>query len=331
MTELILIIGGGGFIGRHLVSQLVSSGANLRVLDIIEKPEDFSERVEWHKGSILDEAALNRAMGGAGTVFHLAALAHLGVPQIERYEEINVTGTANVLSAVKRHNIKHLLITSTEVILRDWRKSCAAPLTAANALPDMDAMAGPYCRSKLTAEKMARAAIAEGQPISLLYPTVPIGPGDYNLTAPTAMLRQFLKSPPPAFLDCRLNLVPVEDVAKGHILAAAQPPGGKYMLGGDDVEMTQLLEWLAPLTTKRQPKRSIPYGVAAATAHVSTAFSKVTGTAPLASVEGVRLARRKVDVDSGPTEKALGWNRGPAKEAVMRAAKWLEEAGLLDP
>jgi len=127
-----------------------------------------------------------------------------------------------------------------------------------------------------------------------------------------------------------LNLVPVEDVATAHILAATQPPGGKYMLGGDDVEMSQLLEWLAPLTAKRLPKRTIPYGVAALTAHVSNVASKVTGRAPLASVEGVRLARRKVNVDSSATEKALGWNRGPTKDAVFRAAKWLEEAGYLN-
>jgi len=331
MTDLILIIGGGGFIGRHLVSKLFASGANLRVFDLIEKPRGFSEAVDWHQGTILDEAALDRAMEGASTVYHLAALAHLGVPQTRRYEEVNVIGTKNVLSAAKQHDVKHLLITSTEVILKDWNKAYTEPLTAYHTLPEMSAMAGPYSRSKLTAEHMARAAMDEGQPISLLYPTVPIGRGDYNLTAPTAMLREFLKSPPPAYLDCRLNLVPVEDVATAHIFASSQSPGGKYMLGGEDVEMKQLLEWLAPYTSKRMPKRSIPYFVAAVTAHISTAISKVTGTAPLASVEGVRLARRKINVDSDPTEKALGWNRGPAKEAVMRAAKWLEDAGFLEP
>lgn len=331
MTDPILIIGGGGFIGRHLVSQLAAIGVNLRVLDLIEKPSDVSEIVDWQQGSILDEAALERAMDGTGTVYHLAALAHLGVPQIARYEEVNVMGTKNILRAAKRHDIKHLLITSTEVILKDWRKTYIDPLTAAQALPAMTAMAGPYCRSKLTAEHLARQAMAEGQPISILYPTVPIGPGDYNLTAPTAMLREFLKSPPPAYLDCRLNLVAVEDVAQAHILAAAQSAGRKYMLGGEDIEMAQLLDWLTPLTAKRQPKRAIPYSVAAMTAHISTAISKVTGTPPLASVEGVRLARCKINVDSRPTEKALGWNRGPAKDAVIRAAKWLEDVGFLEP
>ncbi|MEP3765264.1 MAG: NAD-dependent epimerase/dehydratase family protein, partial [Marinomonas sp.] len=298
MTKTCLVIGGGGFIGRHLIQQLSQRGYSLCVLDIIPRPANISEDIKWLTGSILTPEDLDAAMDGMQIVFHLAALAHLGVPQTQRYEQINTDGTQAVIDAAAKHNVEHLLITSTEVILRDWRVAYDAPLTAHDALPDMAAMAGPYCRSKLKAETAARVAMTAGQPISLLYPTVPIGPGDYNLTAPTAMLRQFLKAPPPAYLDCRLNLVAVEDVAKAHVLAAEHPAGKLYMLGGEDVDMSTLLDWLAPLTDKTLPKRTVPYGLAALTAHVSQLGAKVTAKAPLASVEGVRLARRKVNVDS---------------------------------
>lgn len=328
MSKRYLIIGGGGFIGRHLTRQLAESGAQVRVLDIISCPEQTPEQAEWHQGSILAMSDLTRSMEGIDIVFHLAALAHLGVPQTKRYEEINTQGTLNVLEAAKTSNIAHLLITSTEVILRDWRQAIASPLTVTDALPDIDGMAGPYCRSKLTAEIAARSAMKAGQPISILYPTVPIGPGDYNLTAPTAMIKQFLEAPPPAYMDCRLNLVPVEDVARAHVLAASQPAGGTYMLGGEDIDMATLLGWLSELTDKKLPKNTVPYALAALTAHVSSIGAKISGKAPLASVEGVRLAKHKVNVDSRPTTKTLGWNQGSAREAVERAAAWLRNAKL---
>lgn len=329
MTKTCLVIGGGGFIGRHLIQQLSERGYTVRVLDIIPRPANISEDIEWKTGTILNPKHLDAAMEGMQIVFHLAALAHLGVPQTQRYEQINTDGTDAVIKAAAKHNIEHLLITSTEVILRDWRAAYDAPLTAHDALPDIDAMAGPYGRSKLKAELAARNAITAGQPISILYPTVPIGPGDYNLTAPTAMLRQFLKAPPPAYLDCRLNLVAVEDIAKAHILAAEQPTGQFYMLGGEDVDMSTLLDWLAPLTDKKMPKRTVPYALAALTAHISQFGAKISAKAPLASVEGVRLARHKVNVDSDDTVTALGWERSPAKDAVTRAAKWLKGEELL--
>ena len=301
----------------------------MRVLDLIEKPDDFPDKIDWITGSMLDPNMLAQAMRGRHIVFHLAALAHLGIPQTHRYERVNTDGTRAVIKAAKTHNVRHLLITSTEVILRDWREALNAALRVSDTLPDISAMAGPYCRSKLKAEIMAREAMLSGQPISLLYPTVPIGPGDFNLTAPTAMIRQFLKKPPPAALDCRLNLVAVEDIAKAHILAAQQPAGQKYMLGGEDIDLSELLAWLAPFTSKTLPKRNVPYGLAALTAHIARVGAKITGRAPLASLEGVRLARRKVDIDNSQTLSALGWQVGPSKDAVKKAAIWLKETGLL--
>ena len=328
MNKNVLIIGGAGFIGRHIVSQLDALGADICVLDITSRPKDISAAVKWRQGSILDQAVLQQTMQGRSIVFHLAALAHLGVPQKHRYHQINAIGTKNVLAAARATGTEHLLITSTEVILRDWRRPLTQPLTVPETLPDKSAMAGPYCRSKLDAEIAARRAISAGQAVSILYPTVPVGPGDYNLTAPSAMLKQFITAPPPAYLDCRLNLIAVEDIARAHILAAQKKPGGKYLLGGDDVDMSELLNWLTPLTDKKLPQKTVPYRLAAMTAHIAKLGALLSGIAPLASLEGVKLAKQKIYVNSSASHKALGWSPMPVKPAILRAATWLKTTSL---
>ena len=328
MNKNVLIIGGAGFIGRHIVSQLDALGADICVLDITSRPKDISAAVKWRQGSILDQAVLQQTMQGRSIVFHLAALAHLGVPQKHRYHQINAIGTKNVLAAARATGTEHLLITSTEVILRDWRRPLTQPLTVPETLPNKSAMAGPYCRSKLDAEIAARRAISAGQAVSILYPTVPVGPGDYNLTAPSAMLKQFITAPPPAYLDCRLNLIAVEDIARAHILAAQKKPGGKYLLGGDDVDMSELLNWLTPLTDKKLPQKTVPYRLAAMTAHIAKLGALLSGIAPLASLEGVKLAKQKIYVDSSASHKALGWSPMPVKPAILRAATWLKTTSL---
>ena len=328
MNKNVLIIGGAGFIGRHIVSQLDALGADICVLDITSRPKDISAAVKWRQGSILDQAVLQQTMQGRSIVFHLAALAHLGVPQKHRYHQINAIGTKNVLAAARATGTEHLLITSTEVILRDWRRPLTQPLTVPETLPDKSAMAGPYCRSKLDAEIAARRAISAGQAVSILYPTVPVGPGDYNLTAPSAMLKQFITAPPPAYLDCRLNLIAVEDIARAHILAAQKKPGGKYLLGGDDVDMSELLNWLTPLTDKKLPQKTVPYRLAAMTAHIAKLGALLSGIAPLVSLEGVKLAKQKIYVDSSASHKALGWSPMPVKPAILRAATWLKTTSL---
>ena len=328
MNKKVLITGGAGFIGRHMISQLNALGADICVLDIVPRPDDIAAAVTWKQGSILDKAALHQAMQGKSIVFHLAALAHLGVPKKHRYHQINALGTKNVLDAARLAGTEHLLITSTEVILRDWRLPLTQPLRVPETLPDMSAMAGPYCRSKLEAEIATRRAISEGQAVSVLYPTVPVGPGDYNLTAPSAMLKQFITAPPPAYLDCRLNFIAVEDVARAHILAAQKKPGGKYLLGGDDVDMTELLNWIAPLTDKKLPQKTVPYSLAAMTAHIAKLGALLNGKAPLASLEGVKLAKQKIYVDSAASRKDLAWSPMPVKPAILRAATWLKTTSL---
>ena len=324
MSYTVLVTGAGGFIGGHLIAQLSALGVHIRALDIMPAPPNLPPNVEWISGSTLDRKALETAMHGARHVYHMAAITHLGVPQTARYEQVNHVGTRNVIMLAKMLDVEHLLITSTEVILRGWKDDSPAPLTETDPLPDMGDMAGPYCRSKLAAEILAREAMASGQPISILYPTVPIGAGDVNMTAPSAMIKAFIDKPPPAYLDCSLNFVPARDVAHAHILAAQKPAGGRYILGGDDVEMSDFLTMLAPMSAKAMPKKAVPYILAALTAYISTGMAKITGKAPLASLEGVRLAKHKTKISNIHAKQALSWQTTPVKFALEQSVNWLK-------
>lgn len=319
-----LVTGAAGFIGRHLVQQLAQQNVPVRGFDIAPAPKNLPDKVEWISGSILDKAALRSAMQGAHHIYHLAAIAHLGVPQTQRYDLINHIGTRNVIDLAAACHAEHLIITSTEVILRGWQNDSASPLTENEPLPEMRDMAGPYCRSKLAAEIAARQAMANGHPITILYPTVPIGAGDINLTAPSAMIKAFINNPPPAYLECIFNFVSAKDVARGHILAAQQSPGQRYILGGETVEMSALLNMLSAMTNKVMPKHAVPYALAELTARMSGILSKFTGKAPLASLEGVRLAKHKTLIDSRHAKDRLNWQSMPAQSALEDCVKWLK-------
>jgi len=290
MSNTVLVTGAGGFIGGHLIAQLAALGYHVRAFDILPAARSLPPNIEWIEGSILDMDALENAMRGTRHVYHMAAITHLGVPQTARYEQVNHVGTRNVITLARMMAVEHLLITSTEVILRGWQDDNPAPLSENDPLPHMDKMAGPYCRSKLAAEKLVRKAISEGQAVSILYPTVPVGAGDVNMTAPSAMIKAFIDKPPPAYLDCVFNLVPAHDVARAHILAAQGPAGGRYILGGDTVEMSKLLEMLASMTEKTMPKRPVPYALAAMTAYSNIYLATVLICASKTSTPS-RLAR----------------------------------------
>lgn len=328
MSHTVLVTGAGGFLGRHLITQLAELGTHVCGFDLTPAPGDIPDglaaNITWIQGSILDNPALNAAMQGTRHVYHMAAQAHLGVPQTKQYDLVNHIGTRNVINAARDNDIDHLIITSTEVILRGWRDNTTAPLTEDEPLPHMEDMAGPYCRSKLAAECDARAAIAAGQPISILYPTVPIGEGDVNLTAPAAMIKAFIENPPPAYLDCIFNFVAAEDIARAHILTSEKLPGNRYIIGGHNMEMAALLDIIAPHSAKTIPGRAVPYTFAVIAAHFARAASKISGQAPLASLEGVRLARYKTHIDSSRAKLTLGWEATPIEPVLERAILWLK-------
>ena len=190
---------------------------------------------------------------------------------------------------------------------------------------------GPYCRSKFLAEQEALKAAARGLPVVIVNPTLPVGPGDRGLTPPTEMLLLFLNGETPAYLDCTLNFVDVRDVAIGHVLAADKGRiGERYILGGENLRISQLLELLHELTGLSMLRVQVPYGLALVFAAFSEFFADhITRRPPRAPLTGVRLVRRPMAFDSSKARTELGLPQTPLHTSLADAIQWFGEQGYL--
>jgi dihydroflavonol-4-reductase len=329
-----LVTGGSGFIGRHVVSALRGRGVHVRVLDPAPFDGEDAAEVEVVCGSILDADQVDAAMADVRRVYHLAGIAKLWSRDRRDFDRINATGTATVMRAAAAHRVARVVHCSTEAILLPKYSSkdrgAGAPIDE-TVQPDLSDMAGPYTRSKLAAEQAVRAAMGNGLDALIVNPTVPIGPGDRNLTPPAAMLAMFLSGRSPAYLDCMLNLVDVRDVAAGIVLAGERGrTGERYILGGQNIALRDLLILLERMTSRTMPKRVVPGWLALATAAVAElAADVVTRRAPAATVEGVRLALRSGPFDSAKARQELGYETRPLAETLADAVAWLREAGAV--
>jgi hopanoid-associated sugar epimerase len=321
-TMTILITGGSGFIGRHLVSALLARGRSVRIFDTVA-PVNPPREVEFVGGSILDRPALVRALEGIRTVYHLAGKAHLWSRDRREFDRVNRGGTETLLSAATDMRVRRLVHCSTEAILLPPH---GHPHTVDEASAGrLGAMAGPYTRSKFLAEQAALAAAHAGLPVVIVNPTIPIGAGDRQMTPPTAMLARFLFKPSRLLLDCTLNLVDVRDVADGMVLAAERGRvGERYILGGENVRLRGLAQAVAQMSGRTASKWEIPGSLALAAAVACEWFARnVTHRPPAATIEGVQLALRSAPFDSGKARRELGYAPRPMQDAVMHAVSWL--------
>ncbi len=331
-TGLSLVTGGAGFIGRHLVEHLLIRGERVRVLDIDAAPGDLGADVEVRQGSVLDAAGVQAALKGARRLYHLAGNADLWARHKSDFNRINVEGTRVVLDAAARAGLERIVITSSETVLRNGQAEGAhnGRAVKGDLLSALRSMAGAYSRSKLLADWQAQEAARHGLPAVIVYPTLPIGAGDRHLTPPTRMLLAFLRGRAPAYYDCELNLVAVEDVARGHILAAEKGRiGGRYVLCGENIAMHEILAILEEVSGRRMPRRKIPYWLALAIAAASEFISDhISHRPPLASLEGVRLAHSVPLAAGHETLEELGLTRTSVREALTNAIVWLRASGL---
>ncbi|WP_374656276.1 NAD-dependent epimerase/dehydratase family protein [Dongia sp.] len=332
----VLVTGGCGFMGRHLVSLLSARGERVRVLDLRDWPQSPVQpqpaNVEFRQGSIRDRAVLRRAMAGVSRVFHLAANPNLWAADPNMFHEVNYEGTCRVLDAAAEANVARFVYTSTESIL----KNINAPRSSRNALIDekvrhtVGDVPGPYCRSKFRAEEAAKAAADTGMPLVIVNPTMPIGPGDFLLTPPTKMILGFLNGTTPAYLDCDFNLVDARDAALGHLLAAEHGRiGERYILGHENLSLGHLLCELERLTGLAMPKRKVPYWLAYVSALVSEGVANLTKEPPMAPLTGVRLARSSMAFDCSKAQKELHWQCRPLEQSLRDTVLDLRQRGLL--
>lgn len=318
-----LVIGGSGFIGCRVVEILRRRQRFVRVLDVAPFPRDeVFAPTEMVRGSILDPTVLQAAVHGCDTVYHLAANPRLWARNANIFDQVNRQGTLNVLNAVQASAaVRCLVYTSTESILAPRRSK--GPITA-DIQTTLEDMIGPYCRSKFLAEKAVRSFAARGLPVVTVNPTMPIGPGDRNLTPPGMMIRNFLLKKISGYMDGTLNWVDVRDAAAGHVLAAQKgTPGRRYILCGENATLKDFFTRLAAHCGRRPPRWKVPYAVAVAFSCLEEMFGRWTGRPPLSSVAGVKLCRRSLAFDGTAARRDLpGYTIRPLDESLRDAVQW---------
>ena len=327
---LTVVTGGAGFIGSHLVENLVNRGERVRVVERPGADAAHLKGVEVVRADIRDRDATARALRGARRVYHLAANPNLWVRDRAEFDAVNHVGTVNVLDAALDAGAERVLHTSTESILTCARQ--AGPIGEDVRVTIEDAV-GPYCRSKLRAENEAMDRAEAGKPVVIANPTMPVGPGDRGLSPPTRLIRDFCLGRLPARMDCTLNLIDVRDVAEGLIRTMERgEPGRRYLLGGENLTLVGLLGILSELTGVPVPRWRVPYPVGLAVAWASELWAdRVSGRTPKATVTGVRLTRRTMHFDASRSLAALGLTPRPARESLADAVAWLRETGQIGP
>lgn len=344
MTARNLVTGGAGFLGRHLRALLRHRGEAVRVLDVREEPRGRPE-VNWLRGSVTDRKAVRDAVQGVDRVYHLAAKTELWGPDERAFDRVNRYGSRLVFREALEAGVDRLVHVSTEAVLRDfgrpWREISptgrpgpeegvqgAPPL--AEWSPDPDTVPGPYCRSKARGELEARRALRDGLPLTVVNPTVPVGPGDPGRTPPSRMLLGFLDREVPGYTPGRLDLVDVRDLARGLVRAAVEGEvGARYVLGGRRVSVRGLLQRLSEVSGRPMPRLRIPYPVALGVAALSELLvGRLGRRPPRATVAGVRLLRAPPRFDDAGCRARLGLSVRPLEETLSDTVRWFRQEGL---
>ena len=325
-----LVTGATGFVGSHVARQLVTAGHPVRILarknSNLQPLEGLSvERVE---GDLREPVSLERAMRGVRRVFHVAADYRLSARDPGELYESNVDGTRFLLEAARDAGVERIVYTSTVATMAVPADDGTLPNEETRAA--LGQMIGHYKRSKFLAELEAIKAATAGVPVVIVNPTAPVGPGDWKPTPTGRIIVDFLNGKMPAYVDTGLNVVPVEDVAAGHLLAAEKGRiGERYILGARNMTLKQILDTLAQITGRPAPRLKMPHAIALAAGYADQWISRLTGRAPQIPVEGVKMSRHRMFVESDKAERELGYKPGSVEAALEHAVRWYEGHGYI--
>ncbi|HET9743988.1 MAG TPA: hopanoid-associated sugar epimerase [Terriglobales bacterium] len=324
------VTGATGFVGSHVAEALSQNGAELRLL--VRKNSrteniDFlhAERVE---GDLTDSESLRRAISGCEAVFHVAADYRLWVRDPEAMYRANVEGTRALIEAAREAGVRRVVCTSSVATMGFLSDGTIVDEETPVALSQM---IGHYKRSKYMAEQIALEAGRAGAPVVVVNPTTPIGERDIKPTPTGRIIVDFLNRNFPAYVDTGLNLADVKEVARGHLLAFEKArPGERYILGGENLTLKQILDKLAESTGLPSPKLQVPHGLAMGFAAFDQLFTGVVrGKEPRATMEAVRMGRKKMFASSAKAERELGYRMLPVEDALRRACAWFAEHGYV--
>ncbi len=323
------VTGSTGFIGASIVRELLKDGREVRVL--VRSGSDTSNLagldVELWQGDLRDQASLMLGLKGCDALYHAAADYRLWTRDPSEMYRINVDGTVAILEAALKNGLPRVVYTSSVGTLGN--PGDGTPGTEATPVTLAD-MVGHYKKSKFLAERAAEKFVAQGLPLVIVNPSTPVGPMDIKPTPTGKIIVDFLNRKMPAYLDTGLNIIAVEDCARGHILAEQKGRiGQKYILGNTNVTLRDIFGMLADLTGLAAPKVRLPYTPILLAAYVNEGIARITGKEPLIPLAGVQMAAKFMYFDSSKAVKELGLSQSPAKDALGRAVEWFKNNGYV--
>jgi dihydroflavonol-4-reductase len=332
------VTGATGFLGSHVARVLAEQGAELRLLvrptsdlrnlDGLAAHGGNADRVV---GDLRDAASIEKALSGCDVVFHVAADYRLWVRDPDEMYRSNVEGTRAVLEAARKQGVRRVVYTSsvaTMGFISGTNKGNVADEQSPVGIGDMF---GPYKRSKFMAEQVAFEAARSGVDVVIVNPTTPIGERDIKPTPTGRIVLDFLKRKFPAYVETGLNLVDATECARGHIQALEKGRSGeRYILGGENLTLKQILDRLAAITSLPSPTVKLPYIFALAAGVVDEMVTgRVLGREPRATIDTVRMGRKMMFVSSAKAERELGWRTVPVDGALRRSVEWFRANGYV--
>jgi dihydroflavonol-4-reductase len=326
---LSLVTGATGFVGAAVTRALLAQRHKVRAL---ARPNGLRRNlagleVEITEGSLEDAASLARAVAGCRYLFHVAADYRLWVPDPTAMFRANVDGTRVLMLAALAAGVERVVYTSSVATL-----GLIAGGIADEATPSgLGDMIGPYKQSKFAAEAAVKELIAErGLPAVVVNPSTPIGPGDVKPTPTGRLIVEAAKGRMPGYVDTGLNIVHVDDVAVGHLLAAEHGAiGERYILGGENLTLAEILAEVAAAVGRRPPMLKIPYAAILPIAVGAELVARVTGREPFVTLDGARMSRKKMYFSSARAMRELGYAPRPARQAIADAVAWFSAHGYL--
>jgi dihydroflavonol-4-reductase len=327
---LAFVTGASGFLGSHVAKVLCEQGARLRLL--VRASSNLKNlqglNADTVTGDLRDPASLEKALAGCDTVFHVAADYRLWVRDPHQMYRANVEGTRALLDAARKNAVQRIVYTSSVATIGFTSNGHTADEDSPVSLEDM---IGHYKRSKFLAEQIALEAGRSGMHVVTVNPTTPVGEQDVKPTPTGRIVLDFLKRKFPAYVETGLNLVDVRDCARGHVAALEKGKSGeRYILGGENLTLKQILDKLAAITGLSSPRVKLPYIFAFATGIIDeTITGRMLNKEPRATVDAVRMGKKMMFATSAKAERELGWKIVPVDDALRRAVVWFRDNGYV--
>jgi dihydroflavonol-4-reductase len=324
-----LVSGATGFVGAAVARALLREGWTVRVLvrDGSDRSNLKELALEFAIGDLTDLKSLTRAIQDCGALFHVAADYRLGARDPSLLYLTNVEGTRNILEAARQAGVERTVYTSSVATMGIPPDGSPGDEQTPVGLA---AMIGHYKRSKFLAEQAVLEAARAGLSVVIVNPSTPVGPGDVKPTPTGQLVLDAASGRMPAYVDTGLNIVHVDDVAAGHLLAYHRGRAGeRYILGGEDLTLKEILAHIARLTGRKPPSVRLPYAAVLPIAYLAEAWAKISGRSGRVTLEGVRMSRKRMFFSSAKAMRELGYSFRPPAQAFDDAVRWFRERGLL--